>query len=166
MTGNGLRPESQFRDVHWKMRLQIAVSEHEYMEHNMRFRDSLIALSVLGLASGPLAAGGAAAQDEVQPPATMEAPAATNFDENTLRSFVVAFLQVDQINRVYLPQMQEADTPEEQQQVQQQATQEMVLAVEGAEGISVDEYNAIIETAQADPELAQQINELIRQAVE
>ena len=96
----------------------------------------------------------------------MEAPATTNFDENTLRSFVVAFLQVDEINRNYLPQMQEADTPEAQQEVQQQATQEMVVAVENAEGISVEEYNSIIETAQADPELANQINELIRQAVE
>lgn len=138
----------------------------------MRLRDSLIALSVLGLAAGPLAVSGAAAQDELQPPAaaeeptTMEAPATTSFDENTLRSFVVAFLQVDEINRNYLPQMQEADTPEAQQEVQQQATQEMVVAVENAEGISVEEYNSIIETAQADPELANQINELIRQAVE
>lgn len=144
----------------------------EYMEINMRLRDSLIALSVLGLAAGPLAVSGAAAQDELQPPAaaeeptTMEAPATTSFDENTLRSFVVAFLQVDEINRNYLPQMQEADTPEAQQEVQQQATQEMVVAVENAEGISVEEYNSIIETAQADPELANQINELIRQAVE
>lgn len=144
----------------------------EYMEINMRLRDSLIALSVLGLAAGPLAVSGAAAQDELQPPAaaeeptTMEAPATTSFDESTLRSFVVAFLQVDEINRNYLPQMQEADTPEAQQEVQQQATQEMVVAVENAEGISVEEYNSIIETAQADPELANQINELIRQAVE
>ena len=96
----------------------------------------------------------------------MEAPATTSFDENTLRSFVVAFLQVDEINRNYLPQMQEADTPEAQQEVQQQATQEMVIAVENAEGISVEEYNSIIETAQADPALANQINELIREAVE
>lgn len=133
----------------------------------MRLRDSLIALSVLGLAAGPLAVTGAAAQDEVQPPATMEAPAAaTNFDDDTLRSFVVAFLQVDEINRTYLPQMQEADTPEAQQEVQQQATQEMVIVVENAEGISVEEYNSIIETAQADPDLASQINELIREAVE
>ena len=62
--------------------------------------------------------------------------------------------------------MQEADTPEAQQEVQQQATQEMVLVVENAEGISVEQYNSIIETAQADPELASQINELIREAVE
>ena len=85
----------------------------------MRLRDSLIALSVFGLAAGPLAVSGAAAQDDTQPPATMEAPAATaNFDDDTLRSFVVAFLQVDEINRTYLPQMQEADTPEAQQEVQ------------------------------------------------
>jgi hypothetical protein len=135
------------------------------MENNMRLRDSLVALSILGLAAGPLAAGSAAAQDEIQPETEMQAPA-VSFDEQTLQSFVVAFLQVDQINRTYLPQMQEADTAEEQQQVQQQATQEMVTAVENAEGISVEEYNTIIETAQTDPNLAQQINDMIREAVE
>jgi hypothetical protein len=152
---------------------EAPVPDHDNMENNMRLRDSLIALSVLGLAVGPLAAGSAAAQDELQPPATeaqppatMEAPAAAAFDEPTLQSFVVAFLQVDEINRTYLPQMQEADTPEEQQQIQQQATQEMVTVVENAEGISVEEYNTIIETAQTDPELAQRINDMIRDSVE
>lgn len=132
----------------------------------MRLRDSLIALSVLGLASGPLMTGSVAAQ-ELDAPDTMEAPAPAAFDDQTLQSFVVAFLEVDQINRVYMPQLQEADTQEEQQAIQQQATQEMVTAVENAQGISVEEYNAIVETAQADPELAQQINQMIQdQAVE
>jgi esterase/lipase len=145
---------------------EAPVPDHDNMENNMRLRDSLIALSVLGLAVGPLAAGSAAAQTEAEPPATMEAPAAAAFDEPTLQSFVVAFLQVDEINRTYMPQMQEAVTPEEQQQIQQQATQEMVTVVENAEGISVEEYNTIIETAQTDPELAQRINDMIRDSVE
>jgi len=123
---------------------------------------TLVAAAVLGIA-GAFSVHGAAAQD-TQAPATTEAPA-TNFDEGKLQSFVVAFLQVDEINRTYLPQMQEADSTEEQQQIQQQATQEMVTAVENAEGISVDEYNAITETAQADPDLASQLNEMIQQAV-
>ena len=123
---------------------------------------TLVAAAVLGIA-GAFSAHGAAAQ-EAQPPATMEAPAAP-FDEGKLQSFVVAFLQVDEINRTYLPQMQEADSTEEQQQIQQQATQEMSTAVENAEGINVDEFNAINESAQANPELASQLNQMIQQAV-
>jgi len=124
-------------------------------------RRSLVAAAVLGIA-GAFSVNGAAAQD-AEPPAAMEAPA-TTFDESKLRSFVVAFLQVNEINRTYLPQMQEADSTEEQQQIQQQATQEMVMAVENAEGIDVDEYNAITESAQANPELASQLNQMIQQA--
>ncbi len=139
----------------------------------MKIKESLAALSVLALAAGPLAAVPAMAQDEVQPPAVQEElqPAmpgetAAAYDEQKLRSFVTAFLQVDQINRQYAAQMQEAESPEAQQQVQSQAIDEMVAVVQGADGISVEEYNSIIETAQASPELAQQINELIREQVE
>jgi len=123
---------------------------------------TLVAAAVLGIAAA-FSVHGAAAQD-TQPPAATEAPA-TNFDDAKLQSFVVAFLQVNEINRTYLPQMQEADSTEEQQQIQQQATQEMITAVENAEGINVDEFNAINESAQANPELASQLNQMIQQAV-
>jgi hypothetical protein len=122
---------------------------------------TFIAAAVLGLA-GVFSVHGAVAQDS-QPPTSMEAPP-TAFDDNKLQSFVFAYLQVDEISRTYLPQMQDAESIEQQQQIQQQATQEMVTAVENAEGISVEEYNAIAEAAQADPELAMQLDEMIQQA--
>ncbi len=145
----------------------------------MIFRKSVLALSVAALIAGP--ATSAFAQTDVQPqppaaaepqaPATMEAPAApaapaVAIDDAKLESFVVAFLQVDEINRTYAPQLQAAGTEEEQQQVRPQAGEAMVQAVEGAQGITIEEYNSIIETAQADPELAQQINAKIREAAE
>lgn len=122
---------------------------------------TLVAAAVLGFA-GAFSVQGAVAQG-TQPPATKEAPA-TTFDVGQLQSFVSAYLQVDEITRTYVPQMQEADSTEQQQQLQHQATQEMVMAVENAEGISVDEYNAIAQAAQADPELAMQLDEMIQQA--
>jgi hypothetical protein len=64
-----------------------------------------------------------------------------------------------------MAQMQAADTTDEQQQIQQQATQEMVTAVENTEGINVEDYNVIMESVQTDPALAQQINDMIRETV-
>ena len=96
----------------------------------------------------------------------MEAPA-TTFDESKLRSFVVAFLQVNEINRTYLPQMQEADSTEgggSSSRSSSRPRRRWWMAVENAEGIDVDEYNAITESAQANPELASQLNQMIQQA--
>jgi hypothetical protein len=143
-------------------------------QSDMIFSRSVLALSVAALVAGPAAS--AFAQTDVQPqpaapmeaPATMEAPAApaAAIDDAKIESFVVAFLQVDEINRSYAPQLQAAGSEEEQQEVRQQAGEAMVQAVESAQGITVEEYNTIIETAQTDPELAQQINEKIRAAAQ
>lgn len=134
----------------------------------MTFRNTTLALTAVALVAGPIAA--AHAQTEApQAPATMEAPAAapsTNIDDGKLQSFVVAFLQVDEINRTYAPQLAAAGSEEEQQQVRQQAGEAMVGAVESSGGITVEEYNQIIETAQGNPELAQQINTMIQQAAQ
>jgi hypothetical protein len=148
-------------------------------QSDMIFSRSVLALSVAALVAGPAAS--AFAQTDVQPqpaapmeapateaPATMEAPAApaASIDDAKIESFVVAFLQVDEINRSYAPQLQAAGSEEEQQEVRQQAGEAMVQAVESAQGITVEEYNTIIETAQTDPGLAQQINEKIRAAAQ
>lgn len=94
-----------------------------------------------------------------QPPAD-QAPAASaaTIDDAKLQSFAVAFLQVNEIARQYQPQLESAATEEDRQKIQQEAGQKMVEAVEASEGITVDEYNQIIQAAQADPELAQRIN--------
>ncbi len=135
----------------------------------MYFRNSLIAAATAALVAGPAVSAFAQTDMQPQPPATMEAPAAApaqSFDDAKLQSFVVAFLQVDQINRTYAPQVQAAASEEEQAQVRQQAGEAMVDAVEASNGITVEEYNSIIETAQTDPALAQQINGMIQQAAQ
>lgn len=134
----------------------------------MTFRNTTLALTAVALLAGPVAAA-QAQTDAPQAPTTMEAPAAgpaAGYDDGKLQSFVVAFLQVDEINRTYAPQLAAAGSEEEQQQVRQQAGEAMVGAVESSGGITVEEYNQIIETAQGNPELAQQINTMIQQAAQ
>ena len=106
-------------------------------------------------------------QPQAQQPSTeqpMTGQPSAEYSDETLRSFAVAFLQVDAINREFTPRLQEATTPEEQQQIQEEASQEMVNAVESSDGISVQEYTSIMQAAQADPELAQKLTEYIGEA--
>lgn len=112
------------------------------------------------------AAGFALAQETApaQPETQIQQPAAQDFSDETLRSFAVAFLEVDQINKEYTPRLQAAQTPEEQQKLQEEASQEMVNAVQNSEGITVQEYTSIMQAAQADPDLAKKLTDYIGEA--
>ncbi|WP_099868204.1 DUF4168 domain-containing protein [Pararhizobium haloflavum] len=128
-------------------------------------RYSLMAVAAIGLS---LPASGFALAQETAPaapaPEMQQQAPAQDFSDEQLRSFAVAFLEVDQINKQYTPRLQEAGTPEEQQAIQEEASQEMVSAVESSEGISVQEYTSIMQAAQADPALAQTLTEYIGEA--
>jgi len=117
----------------------------------------LAGLSAVALALG-LSFGVAQAQDAT-PEVQLEAPAAApQVDDEKLRSFAVAFLEVAKVNQTYQPQIEAAGTQEEQQRLQEEAGGQMIEAVAQSDGITVDEYNTIIQAAQTDPDLAQRIN--------
>jgi hypothetical protein len=136
--------------------------EGRTMPMNTTMRAALIA-ATLGFAGATAIPAGA--QETMEAPAAQAPAPAANYDEAKLQSFVVAFLQVDQINRTYAPQLQEADGEEAQNTVREQASEEMVQAVESVDGITVEEYGTIIQQAQTDPALAEQINTYIQAAV-
>ncbi len=128
----------------------------------------LSGFSAFAIATGA-ALGTAGAQDAPAPAPTpqMEAPtqAAPAMDDGKLKSFAVAFLEVTKVTESYKPQIEAASgNAEDQQRLQQEAGEKMVEAVNSAEGISVDEYNMIIQAAQTDPDLAQKINGHITEA--
>ncbi|TVR83724.1 MAG: DUF4168 domain-containing protein [Rhodospirillales bacterium] len=85
-----------------------------------------------------------------------------NYSEEELRSYAAAAIEVQRINETFQPQLQAAETPEEVQAVREQATGQMVEAVED-EGLSVDRYNQIFQAAQADPEVAEQISRYVQE---
>jgi hypothetical protein len=87
-----------------------------------------------------------------------------DFTDNDLKSFATALVQVSRINDNYLPIYYAARTPEEQQAVEQKASREMVQAVEGA-GMSVAKYHEILGHARTNPEIANRINEHVKEAV-
>lgn len=125
---------------------------------------SALAIGFGASMTGALAQDAAPATPTPAPEVQAPAAAAPNVDDAKLKSFAVAFLQVSGVTQEYQPQIAAAGSAEAQQKLQQEAGQKMVEAVSKADGISVDEYNSIIQAAQANPELAQRINGHITEA--
>lgn len=109
---------------------------------------------------------GAPEAEATEPMTPMEAPSSAEISDETLQSFARAFLEVAEISQEYQPQLESAETPEDQEQVRTEAGEEMIQAVEAVDGIGVEEYQQILQAAQADPELAQRINTQIAQFAE
>ena len=120
----------------------------------IRTRAISLLLGLVGLGCPP-----AVLPQVAQQPPTEQS--ASNFNDSELKSFAVAVLQVQRINDTYMPKLESAKSPEEQQQVKQTASQEMVRAVE-KEGMSVDKYKEILSHAQADPAVAERVKEHMR----
>jgi hypothetical protein len=93
-------------------------------------------------------------------PAPAETPKATAFSASDLQSFARAAVKVKKLNEVYMPKLQAAQTPEEQEAVRRDATAKMAEAVERV-GLSVDKYNEIYLAARTDPEVADEVGRLI-----
>ncbi|RUO58977.1 DUF4168 domain-containing protein [Pseudidiomarina insulisalsae] len=79
--------------------------------------------------------------------------------DTLLEKFVVAMSNVQQISQKYSEQFQNAQDAEAAQEIQQKAQKEMISAVNDA-GLSPDEYNAVIQQVQQDPELQQRLQEM------
>jgi|GEM_PF-1354007 len=85
-----------------------------------------------------------------------------HFDQETLRSFAAATVEVEEINQSRMPELEAAGTPDEMQAVREAAQEEMVDAIE-EEGLTVATYNQIHMAAETDPALAAQIGQYIQE---
>ncbi|HKA41170.1 MAG TPA: DUF4168 domain-containing protein [Burkholderiales bacterium] len=83
------------------------------------------------------------------------------YSDAELRSVARAVLEVQRINNAYVPKLEAARTPEEEQGVVQAASREMNRAVEQS-GMSVDRYREILIHAEQDSTLADRIRDHIR----
>lgn len=116
------------------------------------------------LALGVISAGGAFAQETMMQEAPSTALTSADFDGAELDSFVQAYVEVNMIGQAFAPQLQSAATPEEQMQVQTQASEQMMGAIEAVEGIDLERYNEIMAVAQNDPDLVARINTRLESA--
>ena len=98
------------------------------------------------------------------PTAAQEQPAlpSETLTEQELAAFVDAALDVQRVRAEYDGRMQMAETPEQAARLQQEAQQQATEAVE-SQGLSANEYTAIAEAANQDPQLYAMIVELMQQ---
>lgn len=119
----------------------------------LRIWKFLAVLAPLGMASGAAAHGDRQQQPQAQP---------TEVEDSDLRSYVQAALEVESINRQYLPELEAAETAEDQQSVRQIANQEMIAAIRD-NGLSLEEYNAISAATRSQPEVAERVRALVEE---
>ena len=85
------------------------------------------------------------------------------FSQAQLEAYAGAVRKVQQIDREWQPKIDEAQNEEEAEVLTTQATDQMVDGIE-AEGLSVQEYNAITQAAETDDQLYEHIMTLLAQA--
>ncbi|GEK72776.1 MULTISPECIES: DUF4168 domain-containing protein [Halomonas] len=122
----------------------------------------ITALFSAALLSAGMMSSMAYAQDSAdatasQGQAPAEAQAATqNFSDAQLQKFADASEEIAVISQDYTQQLQNAEGEEAQQQVRQEANDQMVEAVQNS-GLEVETFNAIGQAIQQDPELMQRV---------
>lgn len=121
--------------------------------HNRRLSLAFI-LGLMVAAGTPVALAQSAAPQQQQ---------SASINDQDLKTFAGAAKEVQRINQSYVPAYQAAQTDEQRQAIEQEAMTKMTDAVK-QKGLSVDKYNQIVNAAQADPEMARQIDSYARQA--
>ncbi len=130
---------------------------------------ALAALLPVALAcdSGDQEAGDAASQQQGQPPAgqqqqpppgQQQAPQ-IEVEEDELRAFTEAQVEIEGLRGEYQTRLQEAEGQEEARQIEQEANEEMVGVVED-QGLDVQRYTQIARAIDSDPDLRQRFMEL------
>lgn len=117
-----------------------------------------------GIAGAMLLAGAGLAdvraQETQQPPMQPQMPA--ELSQEQIETFADAALEVQRVQREFDSQVQSAENPEQIEQLQQQAQDQARQAIE-QKGLSVDEYTAILQAANEDPQLYAMIVETMQQ---
>jgi hypothetical protein len=85
------------------------------------------------------------------------------FSQAQLEAYAAAVVKVQQIDRAWQPKIDQAQNEEEAKTMTTEATDEMIGEIE-AKGLSVQEYNAITQAAEEDPQLYDHIMTLLAQA--
>jgi GTP1/Obg family GTP-binding protein len=79
-----------------------------------------------------------------------------NMSDATVSKVGAALRQVAQIEQTYSQRLQSANTAVQKQDISQQASDAAVTAIT-QQGLTIDQYNQVIQAAQSDPALKQRV---------
>ncbi|WP_158498657.1 DUF4168 domain-containing protein [Martelella endophytica] len=114
----------------------------------------MIAIAALALP----ATSAFAQQAEATPPAAPGWEQKPAIDAATVDNFAKASVEVREVLIKWAPQIEKAQSDDQVQQLRQQQQVELVAALD-ANDLDVGTYNAVIQAANSDPALAQEIQE-------
>ena len=85
------------------------------------------------------------------------------YSEQKLGAFVEAAVQVRELSSVWQQRIVTAGSEAQAGELRNQAGQELVAAVESTDGITLAEYNQIVEDARKDPDLSARIGSMLQE---
>lgn len=112
---------------------------------------------IVGLLVSSGVAGSSVAMAQATAPQQQSA-----ISDQDLKTFAGAAKEVQRINQTYVPAYQGAQTEEQRKSIEQEAMTKMTDAVK-EKGLTIDKYNQIVQAAQADPQVARQIDSYAKQ---
>lgn len=77
--------------------------------------------------------------------------------DSKIQAVAEAYVQVFEIQSAYAPRIEAAQSPEEAQQLQQRANEEVVEVIREQEGVTVEEYSQIVNLAQSDEQVRERL---------
>ncbi|BAU57994.2 hypothetical protein HH1059_12860 [Halorhodospira halochloris] len=89
-------------------------------------------------------------------------PQRSTFSDQQIERFVDAYLEIIEIQEDYTSDIQQADGGEQARELQEQANDDMVRAIED-NGLSVPEYSEIANAMDMDPDLRDEVSAKIRE---
>lgn len=104
----------------------------------------------------------AQAQQQTQPMQAQPDSGGAAVSDQKIEAFAVAYLQVDKVRQEYSAKIEATPDQAAKEKLKNEASQQMVQAVEASQGISVEEYTSILTAAQNDPALAKKVQEKIQ----
>lgn len=114
----------------------------------------------LALAAGLLATAPVVhAQSEAQPGGYADTQPGTGIDDAMVERFAVAYSSILEIQRDFSERLQSVTDNDEAQALQRHVQDEMIRVVE-ANGLSVQDYNAVVALMQEDPALRERITQM------
>jgi len=122
-------------------------------QHNARLAFAGIFSLFLGLAAPLASAQSANPAPTAQPAAGAQAQ---QFSETKLENFAESLGEIMEIREEFTGKLQQTEDADKARDLQQQANEKMLGVIEEND-ISIDEYNAINEAVQTDPELRNRV---------
>jgi len=115
-----------------------------------------------GLLLAPLMLSAADQHAEAQQGDMVEQQPMAEVDEANLEKFADAYIDVGEIHNEYSQLLQEVEAPEQAQELQQEANDKMVEAIQ-ANDLEVQEYSEIAAAIEQNPEMRERVVGMIEQ---